>query len=302
MTHAHSHESGGYRSAAQRNSGRLLLVLLLTLGFAIVEVAGGLLTNSLALLADAGHMFTDALGLAMALGAAWLAGRPATDARSFGYYRIEIVAALFNGILLLGVAGYVLVEAVRRFTGPPDVEAGPMIAVAAAGLVVNFIGLRLLAAGSSESLNIRGAYLEVLADLLGSAAAVAAGVILITTGWGYADPLFGAGIGLMILPRTVHLMRGALSVLLESTPSHIDAAAVEQAMRELPLVEDVHDLHIWQITSGMDVLSCHVTVGDPGCGQQCLAAVGELLRARFGIEHMTVQVEGPGFDEAGPHF
>lgn len=302
MTNAHVHGHETYRSAAQQNTRRLAAALGLTFAVAIIEIVGGLATNSVALLADAGHMLTDSLGLAMALGAVWLAARPPSDARSYGHYRIEILAALLNGLLLLGVAIFILVESGRRFADPPDVEAGAMIAIASGGLAANLIALGLLASGARASLNVRGAYLEVLADSLGSVAAIASGIILVTTGWAYADPIFGVGIGLLILPRTLRLMRGALDVLLESTPAHIDARDVERAMLDLPLVHAVHDLHIWQITSGMEVLSCHVVVDDPGCGEDCLSSVGEMLRTRFGIDHMTVQVEGRGFEEQGPPF
>lgn len=307
MAHMHDHvrpsdAEPAFRSAAQRSGGRLAFVFALTLAFAAVEIAGGILTDSLALLADAGHMLTDALGLGMALAAVWIAGRPASNARSYGAYRLEILAALFNALLLFGVAGYVLFESARRFADPPDVAAGGMLAVAVAGLAVNAVGLGLLSRGARESMNMRGAYLEVLGDALGSAAAIVAALILLTTGWRYADPLFGAGIGLFILPRTWRLLREALHVLLEGTPAYIDARAVEGAMLALPRVRAVHDLHIWAITSGMEVLSCHVVVDDPDCGQECLTEVGALLRDRFGIDHMTVQIEGPGFDEKGPPF
>ncbi len=303
--HDQGHGEGGgapFRSVAQRGGRRLLIVFLLTLVVAIVEIAGGLLTGSIALVADAGHMLMDCAGLGMALGAVWLGGRPASDARSFGYYRAEILAALLNGVFLLAVAGYVLVESGRRFLEPRDVATTGMLAVAVVGLIANGIGLGLLRRDSGASLNMRGAYLEVLSDTIGSVAVIIAGVVIMTTGWLYADPLAGAGIAIVIVPRTLRLLREATHVLIEGTPAHIDARAVEEAMLGLPQVRAVHDLHIWAITSGMELLSAHVVVDDPSCGEDCLVAVERLLRERFGIDHATVQVEGPDFAERVPPF
>ena len=232
----------------------------------------------------------------------WLGGRPASDARSFGYYRAEILAALLNGVFLLAVAGYVLVESVRRLLEPRDVATTGMLAVATVGLIVNAIGLALLRRDAARSLNLRGAYLEVLSDTLGSVATIIAGLVILTTGWRYADPLVGAGIAIVILPRTLRLLRDAAHVLIEGTPAHIDARAVEAAMLGLPQVRAVHDLHIWAITSGMELLSAHVVVDDPSCGEDCLVAIERLLRERFGIDHATVQVEGPDFAERVPPF
>jgi cobalt-zinc-cadmium efflux system protein len=307
VAHAHDHAHRGigaspFQSASQRNRGRLAFVFLFTLAVAIVEVVGGLLTNSLALLADAGHMVTDTAGLGMALTAVWFASRPATSTRSYGLYRLEILAALVNAVVVMGVAAYILFESVQRFSDPPSVAATGMVAIAAVGLAVNLIGLRLLSSCATESLNLRGAYLELLTDTLGSVAAIAAGLIVLTTDWRYADPLFGSAIALVMVPRAWRLMWDALHVLMEGTPSHIDAGAVQQAMLDLPHVRAVHDLHIWAITSGMDVLSCHLVVDDPAYVQDHLREVGEMLLARFDIQHMTVQIEGPDFVEAGPPF
>jgi cobalt-zinc-cadmium efflux system protein len=303
--HGHAHRALGaapFQSASQRNRGRLAFVFLFTLTFAIVEIVGGLLTNSLALLADAGHMLTDAAGLGIALTAVWFAARPATTTRSYGLYRLEILAALVNSVVVIAVAGYILLESVRRFGDPPAVDATAMVAIAAVGLGVNLVGVRLLSVCADESLNIRGAYLELMTDALGSIAAVAAGVIVLVADWRYADPLFGAGIAIVMVPRALHLMREALHVLLEGTPAHIDAGSVERAMLDMPHVRAVHDLHIWAITSGMDVLSCHLVVDDPAYAQDHLQEIGTMLQERFDIAHMTVQVEGPDFVEAGPPF
>lgn len=306
MVHDHGHgEAAGatpFRSVAQRAGRRLLIVFLLTLLFAIVEIAGGLLTGSIALVADAGHMLMDSTGLGLSLGAVWLGGRPASDARSFGYYRTEILAALLNAVLLMAVAGYVLVESARRFLEPRDVATTGMLMVAVVGLSINGIGLGLLRRDSGRSLNLRSAYVEVLSDALGSVAVIIAGLVIMTTGWRYADPLAGAGIAIVILPRTLRLLREAAHVLIEGTPAHIDARAVEAAMLGLPQVRAVHDLHIWAITSGMELLSAHVVVDDPTRGEDCLVAVERLLRERFGIDHATVQVEGPDFAERVPPF
>ena len=307
MAHAHDHARQAigatpFQSGSQRNRRRLTLVFLFTFAFALIEIAGGLLTNSLALLADAGHMLTDTAGLGIALTAVWFASRPATRTRSYGLYRLEILAALVNALVVVGVACYILLESVLRLSDPPDVEATGLVVIAAIGLVVNLAGLKVLSVCADESLNIRGAYLELITDALGSVAAVAAGVILLTTGWRYADPLFGAGIALFMVPRALRLMWQALHILLEGTPAHIDARSVEAAMLALPHVQAVHDLHIWAITSGMDVLSCHLVVDNPAYVQDHLREVGNMLLERFDIAHMTVQIEGPDFVEAGPPF
>ncbi len=280
------HASGGLK-----HRRRLMLVLALTSSFMFVEAVAGVLTGSLVLLADAGHMLTDVGGLSLALAAIWFAQRPATARKTFGYYRAEILAALVNSILLFGVSMFVLVEAVRRFNQPPDVASVPLIAVASVGLAVNLASASLLQTGAGESMNVRGAFLEVLGDVLGSVGAIATGVILLTTGWKYADPLFAAFVGLFILPRTWSLLKGALDVLFEGTPAHIDINAVRDAIRTQSGVEAVHDLHVWTVTSGFIALSGHVQVGDAVDRDALLVSLRRELQARFAIEHVTIQVE-----------
>ncbi|GAA3180296.1 cation diffusion facilitator family transporter [Blastococcus jejuensis] len=293
MGHGHSH---GPVTAAGGRRGRLALVLGLTVAVLVAELVGSVLSGSLALLADAGHMATDAVGIALALGAVTLAQRPARGRRTFGWQRMEILAAVANGLLLLGVAGYVLVEAVRRIADPPDLESGLMLGVAVVGLVVNLVSLAVLHRGRQESLNIRGAYLEVLADALGSVAVIVAAVVILTTGWTWADALASVLIGFLVLPRAWHLLREALDVLLEAAPRGVDLDDVRAHILEVDGVLDVHDLHAWTITSGMPVLSAHVVVTDDalagGHGGRVLDALCECLGEHFDVEHCTFQLEG----------
>ncbi|MBI2765902.1 MAG: cation transporter [Chloroflexi bacterium] len=257
----------------------------------IVEAVVGYLANSLVLLADAGHMLTDVAGLSFALIAIWFGQRPATAGKTYGYYRVEILAALFNGVLLLGVSGYILYEAYRRFTDPPDVSSVPLLIVASIGLAVNVASAAILMSGAKESLNVRGAFLEVAGDLLGSLGAIAAGIILLTAGWQYADPLFAAGVGLFILPRTFRLMKEAVDVLLEGTPRGLDFDDIAVAMAGVAGVQSVHDLHIWSVTSGFTALSGHVDVPEQLDRQRILVDLHRVLRERFDIDHVTLQVE-----------
>ncbi|HEY0484928.1 MAG TPA: cation diffusion facilitator family transporter [Mycobacteriales bacterium] len=291
--HSHSHSHG---TATGRHRGRLRAVLAITLTVMVVQVAGGLASGSLALLADAGHMLTDAAGVGFALLAASFAARPATAARTFGYQRAEILAAVINALLLFGVAAYVLVQAVRRIAAPPEVSSGLMLVVAVVGLAANLVSLMLLHRGQGESLNLRGAYLEVLGDLLGSAAVIVAAVVIALTGFTRADAIASALIGLMILPRTWGLLRDAVDVLLEATPKAVDLAHVRDHITGIPGVVEVHDLHAWTITSGVPVLSAHVVVDDAvlaeGCnGGAVLDKLGECLAAHFDVEHCTFQLE-----------
>ena len=285
-------------SAAGRSEGRLRGVFLLTAGYLVVEVAAALFSNSLALLADAGHMLTDVLGLGIALFAVRVARRPATPARTYGFYRAEILAALLNGVVLLALAAYVLVEAWQRLAVPVEVRSGPMLAAAAGGLVVNLIGLKLLRAGSRDSLTMHGAFLEVAADLAASVGAVVAGVVMHFTGWWRADALVSVLIGLFIVPRAWRLLRSALDVLLEASPADVDVAGIEAAMREVPGVQSVHDLHVWTITSGFVAMSGHVEASGRR-SSEVLHDVQVLLRERFRIEHATLQVERPDHADDG---
>jgi cobalt-zinc-cadmium efflux system protein len=291
MGHDHAHATAG---GGQR--GRLGVVLALTVLVLAAEVVGAVLSGSLALLADAGHMATDAAGIALALGAVTLAQRPARGRRTFGWQRIEILAAVVNGLLLVAVAAYVLVEAIRRIGHPPDIGAGLMLAVAAGGLVVNLGSLALLHRGRDESLNVRGAYLEVLGDALGSVAVIVAAVLIATTGWTGADVVASVAIGFLVLPRAWHLLREALDVLLEAAPKGVDLDDVRAHIAGVDGVLGVHDLHAWTITSGLPVLSAHVVVTDEalaaGHGGRVLDALCACLGEHFDVGHCTFQLEG----------
>lgn len=284
MTHAHG-------SSAATHRGRLAVVFALALVTFLVELVGGLLTNSLALLADAGHLFSDVVGIGLALGAIWVGGRPASSGRTFGYLRAEILAALVNAVLLFGVAAFVLFEAVRRVSAPPAIDSTPMLVVALGGLAVNAVSLWLLRDAQRASLNMRGAYLEVLGDLAGSTGVVVAAVVIGLTGWLAADAVASAAIGLMILPRAWALAHDALDILLEATPKGVDLEAVRDHILEADGVLDVHDLHAWTITSGMPVVSAHVVV-EPGADPpRILDALCRCLAGDFDIGHSTFQLE-----------
>jgi cobalt-zinc-cadmium efflux system protein len=288
MGHGHTHTPAG------KNKRRLAIVLALTTTYLLAEFAGGLLTGSLALLADAGHMLTDVAGLAFALLAIWFAECPATPERTYGFYRIEILAALTNAIVLIGISLYILYEAYERFRNPPQVQSGAMLAVAAVGLVVNIVGIYLLRAASQESLNMKGAYFEVLSDMLTSIGVIVAAVVMLTTGWYYADPLISAGIGLFILPRTWMLLRDAVGVLLEGTPTEVNLATLRDAIKEVAGVADVHDLHVWSLTSGVNAMSVHAVLADHSLHDEVLAAIQKCVTSDFKIAHATVQVECKG--------
>jgi cation diffusion facilitator family transporter len=292
MGHGHTHAPV---TAAGGQRRRLIVVLVLTLAVLAAEVVGALVSGSLALLADAGHMATDAAGIALALAAVTLAQRPARGRRTFGWQRMEILAAVANGLLLLGVAGYVLVEAVRRIGHPPEIGAGLMLAVASVGLAVNLVSLGVLHRGQSESLNVRGAYLEVLADALGSVAVIVAAAVIMITGWTPADIVASAVIGVLVLPRAWHLLRDALDVLLEAAPRGVDLDDVRTHILEVDGVIGVHDLHAWTITSGLPVLSAHVVVTEEalaaGHGGRVLDSLCECLGEHFDMDHCTFQLE-----------
>ncbi|MEU6391788.1 cation diffusion facilitator family transporter [Streptomyces sp. NPDC046939] len=298
--HGHSHgPTTGTAAAAHR--GRLRVALSITLTVMVVEIVGGLLADSLALIADAAHMATDALGLAMALLAIHVANRPASEQATFGYARAEILAALANCLLLLGVGGYVLYEAIGRFIEPAETSGGLTVVYGLIGLVANMISLSLLVKGQQESLNVRGAFLEVAADALGSLAVLVSAVLILTTGWQAADPIASLVIGLMIVPRTVKLLRETVHVLLEAAPKGVDMAQVRRHVLALPGVEDVHDLHAWTITSGMPVLSAHVVVSQDVLNtignEKMLHELQGCLGDHFDVEHCTFQLEPSGHAE-----
>jgi cobalt-zinc-cadmium efflux system protein len=282
---------GHSHSAAGTHAGRLTLVLVLTAGYTAVEVIGGLLTGSLALIADAGHMLTDALGIAMALVAIKLASRPATSSNTYGFYRLEIFAALLNGLLLFGVGAYVLYEAYNRFSDPPDITGLPVMAIAAVGLAINLGSAYLLMEGQRISLNMRGAFLEVVSDLLGSLAVLVAGVIIALTDFNLIDPIVSIAIGAFVLPRTYRLTREALHILLEGVPRHIDMDVVRKHILDVDGVTSVHDLHVWSISSGVDLVSAHVVVDENAVPRQVLDELCACLGEHFDIEHSTFQIE-----------
>lgn len=261
-------------------------------GFFVVELVTGLLFGSLALVADAGHMLTDVVALTMGLSALLLArhGR-VTDGRSFGWYRAEVFTAVVNAVLLIGVGVFVLVEAIRRIGSDPEVPGGPMIIVAVLGLVANLVVMLLLRADAEGSIAIRGAYLEVLADAVGSVGVLVAGIVALTTGWGYADLIVAVLIAFWVVPRALKLARDALKILNQQAPSHIDLADLRARLADVPGVDDVHDLHVWSVTTGMDVATVHLTAF--GDHTRVLADARAVLDAR-GLEHATVQIESSG--------
>lgn len=294
--HDHGHAPGSGTAAAGYR-GRLLAVLGITLTVLVVEVVAGLLSGSLALLADAAHLGTDALGIGLALLAVRMAGRAPTVRRTFGWQRAEVLAAAVNAVLLLGLSIAVLVEAVRRLSDPPPIEAGTVLVVGALGLVANAVGLALLAGGQSKSLNVRGAFLEVLGDTFGSLAVLVAAAVVALTGQERADPIASLLIAALIVPRAVKLLRETGEVLLEGTPRGVDLAEVRRHMLAQPGVVDVHDLHAWTITSGVPVLSAHVTVEGSvtaTCGGGVLDRLHDCLREDFDVEHSTFQLEPAG--------
>jgi cobalt-zinc-cadmium efflux system protein len=288
-THDHAH---GVARAATRHKGRLLAALVVLGGVTVVEVVAGFATRSLALLSDAGHMLTDVGGLGMALAAIHVADRAGADRRrTFGLYRLEILAALANAVLLFAVAIYVVVEAVRRWGDPPEVLAGPMLVVAVFGLAANLVAFGLLREGSRESLNVQGAYLEVLSDLVGSVGVIVAAAVIVATGWTWVDPAVGVAIGLFILPRTWRLAGQALRILVQAAPPGLDLAELEAELLAVDGVVDVHDLHVWTLTSEMDVASVHLMVREGSDTHGVLDRARVVLRDGHGIDHATLQVE-----------
>ena len=295
--HGHAHDHG-VGTATGRHRRRLVAVLVVSAAVFVLQVIGGLVSGSLALLADAGHVLTDSTGLVIALIAASLASRPATPSRTFGLQRVEILAALTNGLLLVGIAVWVLIQAVQRWSTPEQVDSGLMLGVAVVGAVANTVGLLILRGGKDESLNLRGAYLEVLGDLIGSVAVIVAAIVIAVTGWVRADAVASLAIVVLILPRAWSLLRDVVDVLLEAAPKGVDLAAVREHIQTLPGVVDVHDLHAWTITSGVPVLSAHVVVDDAcladGRSGEVLDRLGECLGHHFDVEHCTFQLEPVG--------
>lgn len=298
--HGHTHTHG----PPTANRRRLGIVLGLSTAYLLAEVIGGLVANSLALLADAGHMLSDVAALALSLFAVWMAQRPATPRRTYGYYRTEILAALANGATLVAVSLYIFIEAVARLREPPEVEGTVVMGIAAGGLAINLIGLWILSGGRNESLNVRGAWLHVLTDALGSVGAILGGAAVWAFGWAWADPAVSILIGLLVIFSSWNLLKETVSVLMESAPGSVDVDAVREEIAAAPGVTGVHDLHVWSITSGMVALSAHVQTNadrDLGACGALLAQLRTRLHDRFGIDHVTLQLEPAGYDEPASH-
>jgi cobalt-zinc-cadmium efflux system protein len=296
----HGHAQGG-QSAAGKNKKNLAIVLGLTSLYLAAEIVGGLWTGSLALLADAGHMLTDVAGLALALLAIWFAEKPATPERTYGYYRFEILAALTNAVVLIGISLYILYEAYERFKNPPEVQSAGMLVIAAIGLVINIVGMFILRSGSKESLNMKGAYFEVLSDMLTSIGVIIAGIIMLTTGWYYADPLISAGIGLFILPRTWALLKESVGVLLEGTPTDVNLENLRESLTKIEGVAGIHDLHVWSLTSGVNAMSVHTVLTNDDQHDAVMKRIHDFVTKNFKISHVTVQTECEGYAEHETH-
>jgi len=294
--HSHKHQ------VSTESWRRLSLVLVLTAFYMVAEAAGGWWTGSLALLADAGHMFTDVAALALALTAVWFAARPATSSKTFGYYRLEIIAALVNGVALVVISLLIFYGAWERWLEPPIVRGGPMMIFAAGGLVVNLVCAWILHGHNEVDLNMRGAWLHVIGDALGSVAALAAGALMWGFGWYTADPLFSVLISALIIWGSIRLIRESTNVLLEGTPAHINLAAVENAILDTNGVDDVHDLHVWTITSGREALSAHVIHSHTISQPDLLKELRIKLHDKFGVDHLTIQMETADFEDEMFHF
>ncbi|HEX2814435.1 MAG TPA: cation diffusion facilitator family transporter [Sphingopyxis sp.] len=294
MAHTHDHGDsghGGHDHTAGANSRSLTIALALTGTFLVAELVGAWLFNSLALLSDAAHMFTDAAALAIALAAIRIGRRPADNKRTYGYRRFEILAAAFNALLLFAVAAYVLYEGIQRFVEPQEVQSLGMLAVAAVGLIINLIAMRVLAGGKDDSLNVKGAYLEVWADMLGSLGVIGAAVLIYFTNWSWVDPVVAIAIGLWVLPRTWILLRDTTNILLQGVPRGVDLAAVRTAIADASGVAEVHDLHLWSIAGDDLSLTAHVVLTDEATAEPIRLAVSEMLHAKFDISHATLQME-----------
>ncbi len=294
----HAHHAHG-RAGSRRS---LLIVLALTASYMVAEALGGWLTGSLALLADAGHMLTDVAALALALFAMWFSARPATPSKTFGYHRLEILAALINGVALVLISALIFYEAYQRWNAPPVINAKAMMIIAAGGLIVNLFCAWLLHAQHDQDLNLRGAWLHIMGDALGSAGAILGGALILGFGWNRADPLLSVAISLLIIWSAWHLIRESTNVLLEGTPAHINLRAVESVILETGGVEDVHDLHVWTITSGRDALSAHVVHQETISPPVLLKELRVKLHERFGVDHLTIQMETPETGDETFHF
>lgn len=298
-SHSHSHAHGGGNPSDPRNRRRLAFVFMLALAYSMVELAGGIYTSSLALLADAFHLLSDVAALGISLFAAWLSQRPATSQRTFGYRRAEILAALANGATLSIMAILISVQAVRRFGEPQDVNGAGVVFFALGALVYECVGLWILSRSAESNLNIRGAWLHILSDALGSLGAIASGALIWAYGWVWADPIASILISLLILHAAWNLIREAVHILMENAPTHLDTDQIRNAIASLAVVRDVHDLHVWSIGDGDIALSTHVVVAKHATDSNFLTRVRELLRDHFAISHATIQVEEADRDANG---
>lgn len=288
MGAGHDHSNG---TRSSKSVARLKIALALTFVYMIAEAVGGWLANSLALVADAGHMLTDVAAMLLTLFAFWFAARPATSKKTYGYYRIEILAAFVNGVVLVALSFWVIVEAVKRWQDPPDVKGVQLLVIATGGLAVNIASAWLLHSGDKHDLNMRGAFLHVMGDLLGSIAAIVAGLLVLWFGWMWADPIGSILISAVIVIGAWRLILDSVNVLLEGTPSHISVPSVETTIMEMKGVTGIHDLHIWTISSGIDALSVHISHNDSVLHSELLGAVRDRLHDVFGIDHLTIQME-----------
>lgn len=295
--HKHSH---GHAHTPGSNRRRLAWALALTITYMLAEVAGGFITNSLALLSDAGHMLADVAALALAMLALWFAARPVTPKKTYGYYRMEILAALANGVALVVIALLIFYEAMQRIKQPPEVQGFELTLIAVGGLIINGVSAWLLHPASEDNLNMRGAFLHVIGDALGSVGAIAAGVVIWQWGWTVADPIISVAMCLLIIYSSWQLIRESVNILLEGTPSHINIRAVIDAIDRVPGVIGVHDLHVWTISSGKEALSAHVTLELGTSHRAALQALQQRLRSEFNIGHVTIQMESPDEADAEP--
>ena len=291
MSSEHSHSHGDFSQMRKKSKTAMVTVLALSIAYMLIEVVAGIYTGSLSLIADAGHMLGDVAALVLALIAVWFAAKTPSVQKTYGYYRTEILAALVNGVALVGISLYILYEAYERLTNPPEILGGPMLAVAIGGLIVNLISMKLLAGSSDNSLNAKAAYLEVLGDLLGSVAVIVASLIIMFTHWTPADPIVSGFIGLMILPRTWTLIRECVHILMEGTPAHVDLQKLRDKLSSVSGVKNVHDLHVWTITSGRDAISAHVLIDDTRPPDDVLREVTAIAFSEFNLPHSTLQVE-----------
>lgn len=291
--HNHGHHHGHGHSHAPNNKSGLLIALIITSVIMFLEFFGGLLTNSLALLSDSGHMLSDAGALALSLAAIWFAARPASPNKTYGYYRFEILAALLNGVTLFVIAGFIVAEAIERFQHPPTVASGSMMIIASIGLLANLASAWFLMRKGDVhgNLNVRSAYLHVLGDALGSVGAIVAGLLMLMFSWYIADPIISVIVALLILKSAWGIIRSTVHILMEGTPATVDSEQVTEVLLGVEGVKDVHDLHIWTITSGLDSLSCHLLIEDSASSQRVLQQAIQVIEAEFQIQHTTIQIE-----------